>query len=409
VKTNTQLLPSAKLGVADKKENNTWINYYAGYSRTYVRSAFELLGITPAHRILDPWSGSGTTGLVAQQLGFQSISIEINPVIAYLAGGHFAIKSLPKKRVQKIIALLEELVLTLHRSNQDSVSGGMVLNHIQKYLPFANYRAKKGDIRLNEISPDFSLTISIVLLAYKKVADYRSTKNPSWTSHVGSNVDKNNLCNSLQNQITLIETMMSEARECPTAKQVIGDARGLLFQSDSIDAIVTSPPYLTRIDYEKTTAAETIWLFGEQKLRLARENNMGAPVIRRIPASTRWPSASMIADVISAVETHMSYAAQNYYLKTFRQYFDDMYLSLAEIHRVLRPGGVALLVVQNSYFKEIEIPLGELYVDLWNRCFGSGEIAARHKTTNSMVQINQRAVSSRMTMHLHEDTVALYK
>lgn len=408
MKSNNQLLPSAKLGLADKEESKTWISYYAGYSRAYVRSAFELLGITAEHRILDPWSGSGTTGLVAQQLGFQSISVEINPVIAYLAGGHFAFKSLSKKRVQTIIALLERLVVTLTRSNQDAVSGDMVLDHIQKHS-FTRHVTNNGVTRLNEVSPDFGLAISIVLLAYKKVADYRSTKNPSWNSHVGSNVDKNKFCNSLQNQITLIGTMLSESRECPTSIQVIGDARGLLCESGSIDAIVTSPPYLTRIDYVKATAAETIWLFGAEQLRLAREKNMGAPVIRRTPASARWPTESMVSDVISAVEMHISYAAQNYYLKTFRQYFDDMYLSLAEIHRVLRPGGVALLVVQNSYFKEIEIPLGELYVDVWNRCFGSGEIAARHQAITSMVQINRRAVSSRMTMHLHEDTIALYK
>ena len=406
---HTQLLPTAKRGLADKESSKAWLSYYAGYSQSFVSSSFAALGITDEDVILDPWSGSGTTGLVAQTKGFQAISVEINPVIAYLAAGHFALNSLPIKRIEKVIALLQNIVQRLQESDEDTVTGDFILDCICTHLPSVRNTTRHRIAVQKTLLPDFSLAISIVLLAYKRVAGYKLTKNPSWSVHDESTLRKDDFCKSLHLQIAVVEASFTEPRARPTAKQIVGDARHLSLESGSINAVITSPPYLTRIDYVKATSAETAWLFGIAQVRLSRENNMGAPVIRTKTATTRWPAKSLVADVVAEVASHTSYAAQNYYLKTIRQYFDDMFLSLSELHRVLKPGGIALLVVQNSYFKEVEIPLGELYVDVWNRCFGSGEIVTRHLSNNSIVQINRRAVSSRMQKHLHEDTIALYK
>lgn len=404
-----QLLPSAKRGPSDRAFGKAWLSYYAGYSRSYVKSALSALDITKSELILDPWSGSGTTGLVAQSLGYRSISVEINPVIAYLAAGHFALNSLSRVQIEEVAQLLDELVTKVGRSRKPYVSGAFVLNYLKrntpKSLPPNSTRFETPEI----VAPEFALGISIALLAYKQVAGYALTKNPSWKSHDASMVRSSDFRLSLQRQISRFIEHIPETPESSMAKQIIGDARALPLRSDSVDAIVTSPPYLTRIDYVKATAAEMTWLFGSQQLRKARLDNMGAPVIRDSTQPPRWPDCSLISDILSEIEFHNSYAAQSYYLKTFRQYFDDMYVSLSEISRVMKPGAVALLVVQNSFFKEIEIPLGELYVDLWNRCFGSGEVVSRHHTTNSMVQVNRRAVSSQMRRHLHEDTIALYK
>lgn len=404
-----QPLPSAKRNATDRKESERWLSYYAGYSTSFVRAAFEAIGITERDLVLDPWSGSGTTGMVALQSEIQCVNIEINPVVAYLASGHFSTLTLSSDQISKVINVLENFMKFVSTSKNKNIRGTEVLQYVQRRLsPTSHFFARKSS-RVETVCPEFSMAISVILLAFRKNAGYRASKNPTWLSHPESVVDADALCIAMQHEIGRISLLGAKERKKTRSHQIIGDSRSLPLPPDSIDAIVTSPPYLTRIDYAKTTAAETTWLFGSEQLRTQREQSMGAPVIRPLPTTLEWLKTSLLADVLSTVKGHPSYAARSYYLKTFLQYFDDMYRSLTEIHRVLKPRGIALLVVQNSYFKEVEIPLGEIYVDIWNRCFGAGEIAARHTASNSIVQVNSRAVSSRMTKHLNEDTVALYK
>jgi len=54
---------------------------------------------------------------------------------------------------------------------------------------------------------------------------------------------------------------------------------------------------------------------------------------------------------------HASKAAESYYYKTYYQYFYDMEQSLSEMYRVLKPGAVVVMVLQDSWFKDIHIDL----------------------------------------------------
>ncbi len=63
-------------------ENHTEeIEHYAKYPEALVKPCI-LAGCPPGGIVLDPFSGSGTTGKVAQELGRQYIGIELNPAYA---------------------------------------------------------------------------------------------------------------------------------------------------------------------------------------------------------------------------------------------------------------------------------------------------------------------------------------
>lgn len=400
-----QLLPSAKR--ESRRPIDARHDYYAGYSQSFVHAAIEALGLRRGCAVLDPWSGSGTTGAVAQRVGLKSFCVEINAVTAHLALGNLALSSLAAEALDEVFATVVAVNQQLKRDGGE-VSGEKILSALQNDISPAISLAWRGK-KLSTLSPPFALSLSLALRAYRKSAGALNSKNPSWGGTAQVTVQSETFAASLVRELETAREAAKLAREPTTALQIVGDSRRLPFPNEVFDAIITSPPYLTRIDYVKSTAAEIEWLYGSDQVRIAREDNMGAPVIRKSIAAKNWPKASLVADFVAQISAHSSYAAQSYYLKTFLQYFEDMTTSLREIHRVLKPNGVALLVVQNSYFKEIEIPLGELYVDLWNRLFGAGEIVSRHDVPKSMLQLNRRAISSRLGLNLHEDTIALYK
>ena len=76
--TRAQLL---KLGstVIDEKKRERWREYHGGRFIPQVPEKFIQLFSHPGETVLDPFCGSGTTNVVARQLGRHSIGIDVNP------------------------------------------------------------------------------------------------------------------------------------------------------------------------------------------------------------------------------------------------------------------------------------------------------------------------------------------
>ena len=125
--------------------------------------------------------------------------------------------------------------------------------------------------------------------------------------------------------------------------------------SDSVDLILTSPPYCTRIDY---TAATRIELAVIQPLTTQAPEQLR----RQMTGSTRVPDhainprqhwGSTCVAFLDAVKKHHSKASDGYYHKTHLDYFDKMDRSIANCAGALRESGGAILVVQDSYYKDL--------------------------------------------------------
>lgn len=56
---------------------------------------------------------------------------------------------------------------------------------------------------------------------------------------------------------------------------------------------------------------------------------------------------------LGALHQHSSKASATYYYKNHLQYFQSLSASVSEIGRVLRPRGMCVLVVQDSYYKDL--------------------------------------------------------
>jgi hypothetical protein len=113
--------------------------------------------------------------------------------------------------------------------------------------------------------------------------------------------------------------------------------------------------------------------------------------------------------LLHEIRKHPSKASSSYYYKTYEQYFRDCDLSLREIRRTLRHGGVAVFVVQNSYYKEILVDLPELYLEMGRNVGLCGTIVSSVEVPKVLSQINSRSAVHRSSSTYREAVLALEK
>jgi hypothetical protein len=102
----------------------------------------------------------------------------------------------------------------------------------------------------------------------------------------------------------------------------------------------------------------------DHELTALRRTMIGTPAIAASsgePLDVWGPTCSKFLD---AVRTHTSRASSTYYFKTHLQYFASIYNSLAELRRILTPTAPCVLVVQDSFYKDIHNDLPRIFVEM---------------------------------------------
>jgi hypothetical protein len=134
---------------------------------------------------------------------------------------------------------------------------------------------------------------------------------------------------------------------------------------ESVEAVITSPPYCTRIDYAVATLPELAVLgVRETDLRQLRDRLIGTPTRDGSFATSdaRWGDTAN--RFLGQVADHDSYASASYYLPFFSQYLAGMWRSLAEISRAVASGRPIVLVVQDSYFKDVHADIPTVMTEM---------------------------------------------
>jgi len=134
--------------------------------------------------------------------------------------------------------------------------------------------------------------------------------------------------------------------ENPPASVGFADARKLPIGNNSVDMVITSPPYLNAIDYIRGHKFSLIWMgHSLKKLRGIRATNVGTETSAKIE---RDDSATEYIMQLMCPMTNLS----ERHAGMLRGYVRDMRAVLSETRRVLRPGGKAVFVVGNCNLRE---------------------------------------------------------
>jgi len=124
------------------------------------------------------------------------------------------------------------------------------------------------------------------------------------------------------------------------------DARKLPIGNNSVDMVITSPPYLNAIDYIRGHKFSLVWMgHSIEELRVVRSTNVGTETTSRQKTTDR--ATEDIIRLMCPMERLTSRQAG-----MLQQYVQDMRCVLSETKRVLRPGGKAVFVVGNCNLRD---------------------------------------------------------
>ena len=127
-----------------------------------------------------------------------------------------------------------------------------------------------------------------------------------------------------------------------------GDARKLQFESQSVDLVITSPPYLNAIDYMRGHKLSLVWMGHRiEALRDIRSESVGA---ERGDYSV---SEQKISDIVQKMGRVQGLPER--FQSITRRYVKDMNAVMGEIARVLVPRGQALIVIGDCTVRGIYI------------------------------------------------------
>jgi hypothetical protein len=376
--------------------------------------------------VLDPWNGSGTTTYVADQLGFRGLGFDLNPVANLVANAKLA----RPRDASHVVGLAQRIAHDAARARpsakrDDPLSGWLMPSTVAEYRRIEasvlddlatdaiGSRASPSD---GDLPPLASFLLLALMRTARAIAGVRTTTNPTWiVREIRTRARRRNLGPSWINTVEEMasDLTQSSSRGSAVSGSRVADATALPLQDGTVDFVLTSPPYCTRIDYIVSTSFELAALGvgrDSPEFDCLRRANMGTPLVRgrEIPEPPKhWPREIKV--LLSTIRGHASKASGSYYYKTYWQYFYDCERALLELHRTLRPNGAAVLVVQSSYYKELLVDLPKLYVALGRSLGFAGNTICQLEVRRALAQINTRSLAHRPTTSYHEAVIALEK
>ena len=157
-----------------------------------------------------------------------------------------------------------------------------------------------------------------------------------------------------------------DAAQVGESAVIAGDSRRLPLRADSVDLIVTSPPYANALDYMRAHKFSLAWL-GEPIPELT---GLRARYIGSESAGRRMETGSagrpVVADLPSPVQAVVDQLAAKDAPKSrvLARYFGDMAAAIGEMARVLRPASAAIIVVGPSVMRGLPIPTHQCLADV---------------------------------------------
>lgn len=382
-----------------------WYRYYAMFSRTFADQVLSEANLKKGATVLDPWLGAGTTIASAGSLGFKPVGVDINPVMTTISSGRFITKTQATDLIESIDA---------HTDNAKCDPCEPLLDwfHPKTSAHFRNWTKYARSIDPENNSSKTCFLLTSLFETAKQLASGSKSKNPTWIKrdHLGSKpyISKSQLMREYVAFASNKADLCSPSLYQPLIKLCPSSSMG--FENNSIDFVLTSPPYCTRIDYAVATRIELATLgYGENDVSILRDKLMGTPTIRRETLQPQTVWGQICCTLLNKIKEHCSKASYSYYYKTYIQYFHDLSESLQEIDRCVRKGGGIVMVVQDSFYKELHIDLQNIIIEMadglgW-RLYRQVDFEVKH----SMRAINTKSLRYKRNSYATESALWFYK
>ncbi|MBN1922313.1 MAG: hypothetical protein JW892_13780 [Anaerolineae bacterium] len=184
------------------------------------------------------------------------------------------------------------------------------------------------------------------------------------------------------------------------------NAMALPLQDNTIDLIVTSPPYASNaIDYMRAHKFSLVW-FGRTLKQLSdlRSQYIGHDAIKGFDLLTLPPPVQVIVDSVAQTDHKKA--------QTLHRYYSEATCFLAEMLRVLKPGRAAVVVVGSSVMRGIDTQTDRCLAEIGKSIgFANATIAVRHLDRDKRMmpaRSRGKAATSLIEARMHEEYIIAF-
>ena len=310
-------------------------------------------------RILDPFVGSGTTLLAAQEMGIASDGYDLSP-LAILASNT---KTFPfaRRRLENAWTSLEPVLTT--KGNAAPMKRAYP-ELVHKALPDGRLETLDGilsSIDNMDCSPPerdfFRLALISVIPRFS-----HAVATGGWLrwSNQGDNAENVTIFFKRQVELMLSDLRAAESlRDCRCEAQ-LADARVMPAADGTYSAVIASPPYPNRHDYTRIFGVELLFAFHdwEANRALRYQTFHSHPEARpnRPSVGTYETPKALRSAICDLSDKRMQ--------RMLRGYFLDMYLCICEVARVCRKGGKVAFVIGNTQYDGTPILVDEFTAEV---------------------------------------------
>lgn len=308
-------------------------------------------------KVLDPMTGSGTVLHQAALNGLVPIGFDLDP-LAILMSKVGTRKVSTKKFNQLYQSILSDVnQLKLSQVKLPWIDDDLETSAFIKYwfarkqiidlrkLSFVLHKYKlqsKNQIEIDALR----IALSRIIIT-KKVGASLAWDISHSRPHKVRDTNDYDVMSGFDNSVKLVQRYFEKQKSIKTKSKISkGDARSMTsIKNNSIDKVITSPPYLNAIDYMRGHKFSLVWLgYSIPELRDIRSISIGAE--RKISAKV---DAKLIDEIYSRILKNVTLSvAQS---SMIRRYINDSILLMSEISRVLKKDKKAVLVVGDSNLK----------------------------------------------------------
>ncbi len=340
----------------------------------------------PGDVVLDPLMGSGTTILEAYLAGRQSIGFDIDPLSVLIS----RVKVTPidmtdvEHTAQKIVDNAREAIrdkldkLTEALDRRWDVSTREFINYWFSYDTQKELLALRCEIeKIDDVflKNFFDIVFSAIIITKSggislalDLAHTRPHRAKTVISEDGNIIFEGNSSKISSDRMKLLRKIQRSAidefeKRCrqnfkgimhkiPDRLQPqvsLGNAQSIPMGSNSVDLIVTSPPYASNaIDYMRAHKFSLVWMgYSLKQINIKRKECIGGDSTNGFAMEKLYGYPAHIVSRLKVLDRKKAAAIQ--------RFFSEMTSILREMFRVLKPGRSAIVVVGSSVIRGVDI------------------------------------------------------
>ncbi len=311
---------------------HNWFYYKEAFSRDFVVLVARQLGLGEGSWVLDPFCGVGTTQLTAKELGINSVGVDVAelPVFASkVKTADYDVEQL-RRVSEKVFSekfrrpSLGGLSRLVRRAFPRHVLEDVLF--FREIVENIEDEAARGFFKLGLISAAMKASYVVKDGGLLRIVKERSV--PPFRKFYRNRIRR------------MIKDVEATRMLNPKVATFKADSRNLGFLEDEMfDAVITSPPYLNKIEYARVYGVENELFFKGSE-----------PMLR-----------SYIGDAVRLAEGSGDIGNMPAIVEA---YFQDLRRVLSELHRVLKKNGKGVFVIAQGVFPTGVVETEKIFVEM---------------------------------------------